>query len=194
MKITFSLAWLFMLIAVALSAQKGTDTKEIVSQAEAYIQTGNYTKAIEYCTANIISNPEAYYCYGLRGIAHFHKTNAAHAYEDLSIALQHFPTERFFYYRSRTRNRNNYKGIFQDLSEAIAINPNNPRYFYDRGQVQWKAFIETATRHNNFNLEFVEKRVGFTLNPCPDFEQATALSKEYGKTLELCERFQVAQL
>lgn len=175
-----------MLFAFTLSAQNN----EAVSQAEAYLQEGDYAQVIAHCTASLKTNPELYYCYGLRGIAYYHKTNAARAYEDLTIALSHFPTEQFFYYRSRARNRTNYKGIFDDLSEAIAINPNNPRYFYNRGKVRWKAFSALTEKYTSYNLVLIEKELGFAPDPCADFEQATALDAGYAKTLKTCEKFQ----
>lgn len=184
---------LLLLIACNVAAQNSTNDhlEWSTTKAEAYLATGEYQQAIAYCSAHIKANPEGYYAYGLRGIAYYNRAKAQHAYEDLTIALTHFPTEEFYYYRSRVRNQANYKGVLSDLTAAIAISPNQSRYYYERGMLHWKAFAETAERHNNYTLDFISKRIGFTPDPCSDFEQATSLNTEYEKTIELCERFQL---
>ena len=184
----FALSLLCVLLYAITSVAQLSDDHFLLD-TEIALKIGKYDEVIASCNERIESNSAYYYAYGLRGIAYYHKTKTQYAFEDLSIALEHFPTEKFYYYRSKARHPGNYKGILEDLAAAIDSNPTKARYYYDSGNIHWKAFIETAEKHQNYNLAFVEQQLGFQPDPCTAFEQATALDDGYGKMLELCERF-----
>lgn len=184
---TLYVVMLFILLPFVVEAQEKHDG--LYEKAIYLLESGNNKSAIDIFNQVIEEHPEHYEALGNRGIAYLYLGNKRRAYEDLTIAVRNQATSRFFYFRSLAREKANYKKICEDLDNAIALEPSNARYYYDRGQLKIKRYRILREEYPNQKLDWLEEKAGISLNPCPDFEEATILNDEYAKTLENCEFF-----
>ncbi|MGB1216333.1 MAG: hypothetical protein ACPG5P_00570, partial [Saprospiraceae bacterium] len=99
------------------------------------------------------------------------------------------PSSQFFYFRSLSREKANYKKVCEDLDNAIVLEPDNARYYYDRGLLKFKQYRILREEYPDQKLDWLEEKAGISLDPCPDLEEATILEEEYMKTLTKCDFF-----
>jgi len=187
MKDILYLVILFIVLPVMMTGQEGL--VDLYDEAIYLLEQGENKEAIDIFNQLIEENPAHYQALGNRGVAYLYLGDKRRAYEDLTIAVKNQATARFFYFRSLSREKANYKKVCEDLDNAIALEPSNARYYYDRGQLKFKLYRILKGEYPNQKLEWLEEDAGISLNPCPDFEEATILNDEYEKTLENCEFF-----
>jgi tetratricopeptide (TPR) repeat protein len=104
-------------------------------RADAYIQKGEFSKAMVDANESIRLNPQYYGGYLERAIAHRRSGNLHKAIDDYDTAIRLNPNfARTYYSRAIAyRLKDNYKQAIRDGDQAIRLDPSDPDFYYNRG-------------------------------------------------------------
>lgn len=185
-----------------VSAQERTkmedrNLEKLKKEAIATTESGDYRKAVKLLDHVIALDPEDFNLLGYRGICYFWTAKPQLAMEDLNTAIEHAPSDKFLYARYAARPYDDIQGKHKDLTEGIALNPENARMYYERGKLKIRVIsdysmtkpaeeVVTITSLNNkFEIPFD--------NVCEDFKLAARYDEEYaGKVDHHCAVFNEA--
>jgi tetratricopeptide (TPR) repeat protein len=125
--------------------QSGQESNEGLAQAfghrgYAYVQKGNYDRAIQDYDEAIRLNPTFFGTFYARGDAYFYKNNYDRAIQDFDEAIRLNPSyaPAFHDRGSAYHNKANYDRAIQDYDQAIHLNPSYAEAFYSRGFAKHK--------------------------------------------------------
>ena len=179
---------LLVLVAISLVRSLQGETPIQIELGIAEYQKGNYSKAIEYYSEAIKSDPDNPVPYNNRGLAYLEQKELDRAMSDFDKALDLKPDyeEAHFnrglaYYHSAGWGDAKIMGAFkkepydkaiQEFTKAIEINPRNAETFYQRG------LAYTRLVHY-YNKPFKPDVIKASENAYKDFKQALALDPEY---------------
>lgn len=160
-------------------------------------EDGDYRNAIKLLDNVIALDPEDVRLLGYRGICYFWTAKTDLAMSDLNKAIEDKPTDRFLYARYAARPYTDIKGKNADLTEAIALNPEGARYYYERGKLKIRVIsdysmskdpeevVTVSALNDKFEISFDDV--------CQDFKRAATYDKEYaGKAEHHCAVFEGA--
>ncbi len=188
----------FLLVSNSLYAQDAVGSiKDDAEKSKAiileYFEQGLYKKAIYGFSDLIKENPKDYELYGKRGIAFLWNGQPTLALADLNLAIEKEPEPIYYFYRASLREYNDIQGKIADYDRAIALDGSKARYYYDRASLKLRAFREyvyNKPQDERLKLKALEKKIGFSLSICKDFEKAASLNDEYSSKVALhCEAY-----
>ena len=173
------------------------DRKNMDNSKEAAIalfENGQYEKAI-YAFCNLLKeDPEDFELYGKRGVAFLWNGQPSLALADLNMAISKKPEAIYYFYRASLLPYSDLKGKIANYDMAISLESGNARYFYERASLKLRAFREYVydkPEDERLEMKALEKRLGFSMTICKDFNMATALDKDYAhKAFQHCNAFE----
>ena len=187
-----------LLVPSLLFAQDSFDVKEDEYKAAKKIalddfEQGHYKKAIYGFSKLIKEKRDDYELIGKRGIAFLWNGQPQMALNDLNTAIAKAPKAIYFFYRAGLLAYDDTKGKIADYDKAIALDAGNARYFYERATLKLRVFREyvySKSLDERLRLYELEKKLGFSLSICQDFNKASRLDKKYThKSTVHCEAF-----
>ncbi len=104
---------------------------------DAYVNKGQYDRAIEAFNRAIEINPRHADAYNNRGLAYVNKGQYDHAISDFNKAIEINPKNAAAYNNRGYAyvNKGQYDRAISDYTKAIEINPKNVAAYYNRGHV-----------------------------------------------------------
>jgi len=168
--------------------------KKVAIQAT---EEGDYRNAIKLLDNVIALDPEDFSLLGYRGICYFWTAKPKLAMSDLNTAIEHAPSDQFLFARFAARPYEDIKGKDADLTEAIVLNPEEARYYYERGKLKVRVLSEysmTKDPAEVVTISSLNKKFEISFDEvCEDFKRAGSFNEEYaGKTEHYCSVFKEA--
>jgi len=184
----------FLFLATSAQERSPEETRKLErlkKEAIAATENGDYRNAIALLDNTIALDPEDFSLLGYRGICYFWTAKPKLAMTDLNTAIENAPSDKFLYARYAARPYDDIQGKNADLTDAIALNPENARYYYERGKLKIRVLSDYTMRKApeevlTINLLKDKFEIPFD-DVCSDFKMAGKFDEEYaGKTEHYC--------
>lgn len=166
-----------------------------------YFDMGDYASTIELATTALLLDPLMIHAYYNRGLALMNRGETDAALDDVNMAVQIDPGDSFAYIRRAfiyNRGLGDYARALEDFDAAIAVEPQNPAIYSDRGVMHF--------RYGARELAITDLKHALDLNPLDvyirynlaNFYSRTGYFAEaleqYDLTVEVSDRFDYSVL
>lgn len=193
MRLIICVLFTFIFSLTIVSAQERGKSEDrnldkLKKEAIAATQGGDYRNAIKLLDHVIGLDQEDFSLIGYRGICYFWTAKPKLAMTDLNTAIEHAPSGEFLYARYAARPYSDIQGKHADLTEAIALNPESARYYYERGKLKIRVLSDysmTKAPDEVVTITSLNDRFEIPFDDvCEDFKLAARYNAEYAGKVE----------